>query len=283
MSKMLDFGVLNKNGMRSPFMFRFSLLCAAKAAVVFVSAAGLVSCASVSVKKTEHMYPEPPRSLPDKIFIKPFDFFEPGLRVDRSGENLEHFKFDAQERLSKTLVARLTKHVAPAVPISANAPLPKGNYWLITGRIDRIYQGSRAMRALVGFGLGGTKFETTAVISDLSVRPPRAFLLIETTGGSNASPGAIGTATYFIGGITALGSLGNLLEGVRTGVSFDTIRTSKELSAALSEYLYQQRAIPHEKAHAPKRPGHWQPDFWPFRRAPKKLPEGSITVVPVEP
>ena len=279
---MLDFGESTENGSRFPYMLRFSLSSAAHAAMPALISVAFVSCASVSVEKTERTHPAPPRALPDKIFVKPFDIYEPALRVDRSGENLERFKFDARERLSRTLVARLKKHVAPAEAISANAPLPKGNYWLITGRIDRIHQGSRALRALVGFGLGGTKFETTAVISDLSVRPPRPFLLIETTGGSNASPGAIGTATYFFGGITALGSLGNLLEGVRTGVSFDTIRTSKELSAALSEFLYQQRAIPHEQAQAPKRPGQWQPDFWPFRRVPKKLPEGSITVTPAE-
>lgn len=240
------------------------------------------SCASVSVTKSAPVHPVLPRKVPEKIFVKPFEFYEPHLRVDRSGEKLEAFKHEARERMTRTLVKRLTKHVAPAEAIASEAPLPKGNSWLITGRIHRMNQGSRALRAVVGFGFGGTKLETTAVIHDLSTRPPTPFLVVETTGGSNVAPGAIGTVGYFVGGITSLASIANLLEGVRTGVTFDTIRTSKELTATLSEYLYQQRAIAHENAQSPKRHGSWQPDFWPFRRAPKKLPEGTITVEPVE-
>jgi hypothetical protein len=242
------------------------------------TAAALCSCASISVTKTDRIIPETPRRVPEKIFVKPFEIYEPNFRVDRAGEELEAFKHDARERVSRTLVRRLKAHVAPAEAVAANAPLPKGNFWLITGRINRMNQGSRALRSVFGFGTGGTKLETTAVIHDLSVKPPRPFLVVETTGGSNAAPGAIGAAGFFVGGVTSLLSLGNLLEGARSGVTFDTVRTSKELTAVLSEYLYQQRAIPHEKALAPKRPGQWQPDFWPFRRAPKKLPEGRITV-----
>ncbi len=241
-----------------------------------------VSCSSISVKRSETVAKTPPRSKPEKIFVKPFTFHEPGLRVDRSGEALEGFKFDARERMTRVLVRRLSEKVAPAKAVSEHAPLPKGNYWLITGRIDRVYQGSRLLRSVVGLGFGATKFESTAIIHDLSVRPPKPFLVIETTGGSNVSPGALGTAGFFVSGVTALTSLGNLLEGTRTGVTFDTIRTSKEISATLSEYLYTQRAIPHEEALSPKRPGKWQPDFWPFRNKPERLPEGSLTVVPVE-
>lgn len=242
----------------------------------------LTSCASVSVKRSETVTRQPPQKVPEKIFVQPFGFNDEQIRVDRGGESLESFKHEATERLTRHLVRRLTSHVAPAEAVAATAPLPMGNYWLVTGRIDRIYQGSRLARALVGFGLGGTKFETTSVIYDLSVRPPRPFLVIETTGGSNAAPGAIGTVGFFVGGATSLASLGNLLEGVRTGVTFDTIRTTKEISATLSEYLYFQRAIPHELARAPKRPGRWQPDFWPFRNKPERLPDGTVTVVPVE-
>jgi hypothetical protein len=249
--------------------------------LLFVALAGLLSsCASVSVKRSETVSKTPPRSKPDKIFVKPYTFNEARLRVDRSGAALETFKADASERMARTLVQRLSKHVAPSEVVSQNAPLPKGNFWLVTGRIDRIYQGSRLARSVIGYGIGGTKFETTSVIYDLSVRPPKPFLVIETTGGSNAAPGAIGSVGFFVSGVTSLAAIGNLLEGVRTGVTFDTIRTSKEISATVSEYLYAKRAIPHEVALAPKRPGRWQPDFWPFRNSPERLPEGSVTVVP---
>ncbi len=237
-------------------------------------------CASVSVKNSDIITKKNPRKKPQEILVKPFSFYEPGLQVDRSGKALEEFKAKTQAQVQETLVSRLTKHIAPARAVPENARLPRGNYWLITGRIDRIHQGSRALRAVVGFGMGGTKFETTSVVHDLSVRPPRPFLVIETTGGSNAAPGAIGAAGYAVSGIMALPALGNLFEGVRSGVTFDTVRTSKEMTAALSEYLYKQRAISRESALSPKQPGKWQPDFWPFRNAPAPLPEGSITVSP---
>ncbi len=214
--------------------------------------------------------------------MRPFTFNDAALRVDRSGESLATFKADASARFARTLSERLTRHVAPAEVVAANSDLPRGNYWLVTGRVDRMNQGSRLLRGLVGFGVGGTKIETTSVVSDLSGTNPKPFLVVETTGGSNAARGAIGAAGYFVSGITSLLSIGNMLESVRSGITFDTDRTTKEIAAAQSEFLYKQRAIPHEAARAPKRPGKWQPDFWPFRNAPEKLPEGSLTVTPAE-
>jgi len=239
------------------------------------------SCASVSVKKTEHLSQQMPDRVPDRIFVKPFSFYEPALRVDRSGDSLAWLRNELQEKFTRYLIKRLKKHIAPAEAVAATAPLPRGNYWLVEGRFDRVYQGSRIMRSLMGFGFGGTKLETSIVVSDLSQKNPRPFLLIETTGGSNASPGAIGTAMYFVSGITALGSAGNLVEGVRSGLTFDIIRTTQEEAAVLSEYLNQQGAIPAKKALRPKRPGAlprgW---WWPFK--PELDKKDSVTVTPGE-
>ncbi|MFZ4681338.1 MAG: DUF4410 domain-containing protein [Terrimicrobiaceae bacterium] len=210
------------------------------------------------------------------------EFYEPNLRVDRSGESLEWLKNEVREKFTRHLVRRLKKHVAPAAAVAATAPLPRGNYWLIEGRFDRVNQGSRMLRSVVGFGFGGTKLETSIVVSELSGKKPRPFLLIQTTGGSNASPGAIGTVGYFVSGVTALGSVGNLVEGVRSGLTFDTIRTTKEATAAVSEYLRSQGAIPPEKALGPKRigalPKNW---WWPIK--PEIEKSGTITVSPAEP
>ena len=242
----------------------------------------LCSCASVSVKKTERLSERAPVRVPDKIFVRPFSYYEPALRVDRSGESLEWLKNEVREKFTRHLVRRLKRHIAPTVAVAATAPLPRGNYWLVEGRFDRVNQGSRMLRSVVGFGFGGTKLETSVVISDLSGKKPRPFLLIETTGGSNASPGAIGTVGYFVSGVTALGSVGNLVEGVRSGLTFDTIRTTKETTAAVSEYLSRQGAIPPEKALGPKRIGQlprgW---WWPFKSQAER--SGTITVSPAEP
>lgn len=241
----------------------------------------LSSCASVSVTSTEKLIHSAPRRLPEKILVQPFTFDDSQLRVDRSGPALQRFKYELQEKMTRHLVKRLPKYVAPAVPVAATAPLPKGNFWLVKGRFERINQGSRLLRGVVGLGAGGTKLETKVSVYDLSTRPPTCFLVIETTGGSNISPGVIGSSTFFLTGITALYSFANVAEAIRTGVTFDTIRTSREVTASLSEYLYQQGAIPYENAIAPKRPGRIPQGPWPSRPA-KKLPKGSISVSPAE-
>ncbi len=198
---------------------------------------------------------KPHGRLPKAIFVRPFTFTEESLRVDRQGADLESVKFKIREHMTKNLVRRLPRYVAPAKAVSANAPLPRGNYWEIRGNFDRVSQGSRFLRSVVGFGAGGTRMDTTVVIYDLSRSRPKPFLRISTTGGSNISPGVLGTATYFISGPTALTSLFNAVEAVRSGITFDTIRTTRELNAALSEYLYQRGVIPYEEAVGPKRLG----------------------------
>jgi len=213
----------------------------------------LPSCASVSVKKSELLTASPPKKTPARIFVKPATFYDPGLRVDRSAANLETFKYDLQEKFTRHLLRRLSRYVSPAQAVASTAPLPRGNFWLVEGRFDRINQGSRLLRSVFGFGAGGTKLDMSVVIYDLSKTAPRPFLLIETTGGSNVTPGAIGTATYFMTGPMALFSLGNLFEGTRTGLTFDTIRTTREIAAALSEFLSEQGAALPAGALHPRR------------------------------
>ena len=236
------------------------------------------SCASVSVKKIELLTARPPTKAPAKILVKPPTFHDPGLRVDRSGAKLETFKYELQEKFTRNLVQRLSKHVSPAQAMAATAPLPRENYWLITGRFDRVNQGSRLLRSVVGFGAGGTKLDMSVVVYDLSKTTPRPFLLIETTGGSNATPGAIGTAAYFVTGVTALFAVGNLFEGTRTGLTFDTIRTTREVAASLSEFLSERGALSPEKALRPRRLRNSPSGVQPFN--PRAAERGAITVAP---
>lgn len=240
----------------------------------------LCSCASVSVKKAEQLAARAPKAPPQKILVQPFSFHDPALRVDRKGKALEQFKYEMQEKFTRNLVKRLSSQVAPAEAITSTAPLPRGNYWLVTGRFDKVNQGSRLLRSLVGFGTGGTKLDTSVLIYDLSKSRKTPLLLIETTGGSNASPGAIGTVTYFVSGVTALGSALNLVEGVRSGVTFDIVRTTKEVSATMAEYLYQQGVV-EKNVYKPKRIGSLPYPWWPFR--PKETKRGAVTVTPAEP
>ena len=98
--------------------------------------------------------------------MKPPEFYDAAVRVDRSGARLEAFKHEMGERFTRRLVRRLSRHVAPAEAVAATAPLPRGNFWLIVSRFDRIDQGSRMLRSVVGFG-AGNKAETSVVVYDL--------------------------------------------------------------------------------------------------------------------
>ena len=122
--------------------------------------------------------------------------------------------------------------------------------------------------------------DTTVVVSDLSGPHPKPFLRIVTTGGSNISPGVLGVASFFVSGPTALTSLFNAVDGIRSGITFDTIRTTREINAALSEYLYQRGAIPYKKATGPKRSGKFPNRIGPPDRA---VTRGSLVVVPLPP
>jgi hypothetical protein len=213
----------------------------------------LCSCASVSVKRTELLTPRAPKRIPERILVKPPTFYAPNLLVDRSGASLENLKNELQEKFLRNLVRRLSTHIAPAYAIAATAPLPRRNDWLIIARFDRVNQGSRLLRSVVGFGAGGTKVEMSVLVYDLSKPKPGPFLLIQTTGGSNAMPGAVGTAAYVITGVTALFSVGNLFEGARSGLSFDVIRTTHEITASLSEFLFRQGGLAPEQVLHPRR------------------------------
>jgi hypothetical protein len=214
----------------------------------FILCGLLSSCASVGVKKIELLTRRPPSRPPASILAKPPTFYEPTLRVDRSGARLENFKYDLQEKFTRHLVRRLSRDVAPSKAVATTAPLPRGNYWLIKGRFDRVYQGSRLLRSVVGFGAGATRLDMSVLVFDLSGAKPRPFLLIETTGGSNAVPGAVGTAAYLVTWVTALFSADGFLEGTRAGLTFDTIRTAREVAASLSAYLLERGSLPSRQA-----------------------------------
>jgi hypothetical protein len=217
----------------------------------------LASCASVSVEKMRHTIPpqEGPKIAPDEILIRPFVVSNEALRVDRDSEELEEFKKELRDRLAQQTAERFKKHVANARVVAAGDTLPQGNFWLVSGEFQRVNQGSRLLRSVVGFGSGGTKMDTVVRVYDLSQKEPREFLTFETTGGSNVSQGVLGVLTFPVGGPMAFMSLANAVDGVRSGVTFDTKRTAREITATLSEYLHKRRALVGKKPIKPKRLG----------------------------
>lgn len=232
------------------------ILCAA----VLLASGG---CASVSVGNI-HPKGAPPKKLPSRIYVEEFASPDESFRVDRGGSDLETFIKTERHALAVHLAGQLTKYVAPAEVISHGKVPARGNAWLVTGTYDRVNQGSRALRVIVGFGAGGTKMETRVQVSDLSVKKPGPFLTMLTTGGSGISPGAWAAFTpamiFFWPGAVA-----NAGGASFSGISVDRNRTAREITATISEYCFDNGLIPKARVRHPKKlglpPSIQRPDF----------------------
>ena len=191
----------------------------------------LTSCASVSVHSPVSDSHQPPAALPSKIYVRDFTAVAQSFRVNRSDKDLRSMQTIFAAGLTSSLVERFRKHIAPAEALASSSVPPQDSAWLVTGRFDLVNQGSRALRTLLGWGLGGTKLETTVEVFDLSTPPPQRFLSFRTTGGSNAQPGML----------TPPDPLGTpmcgLAQATGTGLSLDAKRTARMITATLSEYL----------------------------------------------
>ncbi|HEY5740904.1 MAG TPA: DUF4410 domain-containing protein [Terrimicrobiaceae bacterium] len=189
----------------------------------------LCSCASVSVREIIPLT-QAPTKVPQTILVQTFEFEDDMVRAGRQGEELEEFKRGMQQEMTANLLERLRKYIGPAQATSPESMLPRENSWLISGRFTRLYQGSRFLRGALGFGSGGTKMEITATISDLSGKVPKRFLLIQTTGGTNAMPGAVM-------GVVTWPMILSGAPGLVAGLSGDSRRTAREITSALGLYM----------------------------------------------
>jgi len=186
----------------------------------------LAGCASVGVRNPTQSAATP--KLPEQIFVADFDTSKGLFRVSRSGDDLMAFQQKTANTLADYLVADLSKSVISTTRHNDAKPA-RTDAWLVTGEFGRVNQGSRALRGLIGLGAGGTKMETTVRVYDLSHLSRVPLLQFETSGGSNAEPGAIVGGTF--------GALPNALRnaGAR-GVTDDTARTARQITAMVADY-----------------------------------------------
>ena len=187
---------------------------------------GLAGCASVGVRNPAQAAANP--KLPKQIFVADFDTSKGTFHVSRSGDQLVMLQQKTANVLANYLVADLSKSVVPASRQDGSRKT-RTDAWLITGEFVRVNEGSRALRGLIGAGAGGKKMETIVRVYDLSHLSKEPVLQFETSGGSNAEPGAV------LGGM--FGALPNALRnaGAR-GVTDDTARTAREITAMVADY-----------------------------------------------
>ena len=187
---------------------------------------GLAGCASVGVRSPAQATGNP--NLPVRLYVADFDTSKAAFHVNRSGDELVTLQEKTANVLADYLVSDLSKSVIPATRQNGSRRT-RADAWLITGEFVRVNEGSRALRGLIGLGAGGTKMETVVRVYELSHLSKEPVLQFETSGGSNAEPGAL------LGG--AVGALPNALRnaGAR-GVTDDTARTAREITAMVADY-----------------------------------------------
>jgi hypothetical protein len=223
----------------------------------------LSGCASVGVGNV-FSKGEAPKKLPTRIYVQEFKTPYDSFRVDRGGKDLTAFIAAEKLALAHAIVDQLNKYVVPAEVLVEGKEPPRGNFWFVTGIYDRVNQGSRALRTIVGFGAGGTKLETRVQVFSASGKKPSQFLSLLTSGGSGIAPGA--WAAFTPAGVFSVpGAVANAGGASLGGLSIDRKRTAREIVATISEYCFQHGLIPERKMRRPKRlgelPAVQRPDF----------------------
>jgi hypothetical protein len=224
--------------------------------VLGLALAGFTGCASVSIQEKQESQKRIPQKKPSIFYVMDFSTEETEFNVDREGDELKQFKRETARELSGILIENMTKHLGVADRL-VKAPKNSMDGWLIHGRFLRVNQGSRALRMGVGFGAGGTKMETEVSVYDLSISATHPFMRFRTTGGSNAEPGiamSVGAAILTGGTVSGL-EMGPGLAGRSVkGLTEDSHRTARMITAVVSQYLATRGWISPEKALRPKEP-----------------------------
>jgi len=208
----------------------------------------LASCASVSVEKGTE---QSTSRMPQKVYVALFDVSHGAFKVDREGKELADFKQNLQLMLRTGMTTDLSRRLISAVPANRQSGVHPENAWLIRGEFTKVNQGSRLLRGAIGFGAGGTKVETKVYVYDLNQSDTVPFLTFATTGGSGAEPGAI-TAIATDPLTIAIEVVAGGAGGIAHGLTEDTARTSREITAELSDYMYRSGWISKDKWIAPK-------------------------------
>jgi uncharacterized protein DUF4410 len=213
-------------------MPRFVALFAGLAALAMSTTLFLTGCGSIETapmpSSTVKLTPNPPH-----IYIAPFDTSTGKWLVGREGVDLINFKEDFQTNFLRQLETRLTK-LAPTEPRWVNELPDHG--WLVAGEFVTVYQGSRALRTLIGAGAGETTLQTTVYVYDLDVSKTQ-YVLSFRTGVPDAKDDTGAGSGSIPSGLSAVGEPISTLSGLGSGLKLDTTRTCREITAILAQYM----------------------------------------------
>jgi hypothetical protein len=175
---------------------------------------------------TARLSPNPPH-----IYIAPFDTSTGKWLVGREGWELNNFKEDFQTNFQHQLQTRLLK-IAPTEQRWVN-DLPDHG-WLISGEFVTVYQGSRALRTVVGGGLGETTLQTNIYVYDLDISKTQYVLAFRTGVPDDKSNTGAGSGSLPSGFAAPEPVLTGM--GLGSGLKLDTTRTCREIAKVLAPY-----------------------------------------------
>ena len=228
--------------------------------IIFSSLACLLafcSCSSVGVHSV-HTSSVPLREAPSRIWVErfsaPLSAFQLG---ERSASEKRALRDEIVASLARSTAGQLRTHAADSSVVASSSAVSAGS-WLIRGEIRRVDQGSRALRAGIGLGVGRTEMRTSVAAFKVTQAGLVPLLRFKTTGNSGMEPGAaLGIATGGVStAVSAASAAGSLLLSSLPGVSSDIDRTSYEIAAVLSVYLQQNGILsPSRQAIHPRMRG----------------------------
>jgi len=213
-----------------------------------IAALALSACASVTVKEVDTSRGKRPSSAPKTYYVVPFSTAGANVKEHPMREHRGQLANETRQLVADALVREISNTLGQAKLVSSPAAAGS-NGWLVTGDITRINEGSRILRMAIGLGAGGTKLETRVRVTNLPASNP-PFLNFKTTGGSGAEPGAATNPIPFSSAPTAL-------LATRTGITDDSNRTARMITAAIADYQVQRGWLAPDKVRKPKtgRPG----------------------------
>ncbi|MGC3989359.1 MAG: DUF4410 domain-containing protein [Chthoniobacteraceae bacterium] len=200
----------------------------------------LVSCASVSVKKVSETNGR--EKAPSVIVVEPFSTVGVQVKENQFRQHPGKLASETQLLVQGYLVSELNK-AGIAAETASSPKIPRTSAWVIEGRITRVAEGSRLLRMGIGLGMGGTKLETQVQVKKSGAG--KAFLSFNTTGGSNATPGAATNPIPFSSAPTAL-------IDSKDGVTDDSARTARMITGTIANYLVKHGLLKSTTAPAPK-------------------------------
>jgi hypothetical protein len=215
----------------------FRSLLVALAATIFCS------CASVTVGGVDASNRAKPVGPPKQFYVAAFDVSRTDAREHPLRKNPGQLRQEAQKLIANYLVADLSRNIAPATLVSSSRNAGRDG-WLVSGEITKLNEGSRFLRMAVGLGFGRTKMETRVQVQNLPASNP-PFLRFGTKGSSGVMPGAATNPIPFSATPTAL------LQGPQ-GVSDDSARTARMITAAVADYMVERGWLAPGKVQRPK-------------------------------